>query len=705
MEEDAPINAIFQHRKYMLTVSGNGEHVRKWQATDGQLLWDTSFSGAHTGGDAEETPYGALIDGNAFVTVSPTEGELLVLLDGVVHVVSVTDGTELWSYSQSDKSGNIVHASFSEDGNEVNVMSVYTLNGMDHAGAAQLDVETGDVSNFEATLVEDSIGSIAVCQVPQEGRYSEPVLVMMNEGGTSVFLTSTSGHASVPVSDVFAQGASGVTTVSTLYISGEEAAPASSVQFQTGDGSRFVVRCEDGLGLSQVALDGALSGNNLLAMTKPLPSESSIAVMVSSDEKNGAVVVNTSPTGATNNDESPFKALQLQLEWDFLAHGSVEKVFAYVLDRKDGTFALRLLLISEVPQSTLMQPHSLHNTGSLYQAPCLCNYYTQYVKHTIVVSLCLCIPHIKFKLFKMPIPQDDAVTCMQTSADFGALRSMWVREEALARVEHVDAIDWSGEKDVLARIPSLPERLAMQVQGLQETVEDMVKFMSPLAQQLEGETVVSKDNIMFGFSKLILCLAENGKLFALDSSDGHLVWSRYSRKNNLEDSESVRVMITREKPFQDRAPEIAVVSRAGTSGMTITWLNAYTGETNNEVKFDGDVLSVAMLDEQFRDDTHRKLIGVTDAATKQFHILPQGSVSVDDMAVIKAGLKDKFFFHAMDKTTQTFKVNLVYTCLLGLFNSSFSMQSQNSINSEHRDMSCRAKLLVMLLSERWKCGP
>ncbi len=67
------------------------------------------------------------------MAVSPTEGELLVLVGSAVHVLSVADGTELWSYSLAttdpDKAGHVVHASFSADGNEVNVMSVYSLNG------------------------------------------------------------------------------------------------------------------------------------------------------------------------------------------------------------------------------------------------------------------------------------------------------------------------------------------------------------------------------------------------------------------------------------------------------------------------------------------------------------------------------------------------------------------------------------------------
>jgi hypothetical protein len=133
--------------------------------------------------------------------------------------------------------------------------------------------------------------------------------------------------------------------------------------------------------------------------------------------------------------------------------------------------------------------------------------------------------------------------------------------------------------------------------------------LSPLRQQQQqqaegGSAVVGSsrstttNNVMFGFSKLILCLAANGKLFALDSTDGHLVWTRYHRAKKsrataagaaVSDESSVRVVVTREKSFRDQAPEIAVIARSSsseTSTVVVTWVNAYTGDTILEGTFD-----------------------------------------------------------------------------------------------------------------------
>ncbi|KAL9653998.1 hypothetical protein ABK040_014207 [Willaertia magna] len=146
---------------------------------------------------------------------------------------------------------------------------------------------------------------------------------------------------------------------------------------------------------------------------------------------------------------------------------------------------------------------------------------------------------------------------------------LWTREESLASVDNIQFVDLpiSNTENTESSVQSMGERITLQI----EQVKDLINRLVSNIQQLLGEspnaktTSVSKSLVQdrFGFQKLIVVKTKSGKLFALHSVDGSVIWSLFP-KGLLEWSGnvSIRSYLTKKQQVKDDIkvrPEITLL--------------------------------------------------------------------------------------------------------------------------------------------------
>jgi hypothetical protein len=110
-----------------------------------------------------------------------------------------------------------------------------------------------------------------------------------------------------------------------------------------------------------------------------------------------------------------------------------------------------------------------------------------------------------------------------------------------------------------------------------------------------------KHNSGFGLSKLAIATTRSGKLCAISTLTGDIVWSKL-----LPQAAKSTVYVTRPRSVLGYSPEFALLtttsstsSGSGSDGATVSWYDALTGELNNDVQemvVRGAVSSVVPLD-------------------------------------------------------------------------------------------------------------
>ncbi|KAL0374979.1 UNVERIFIED_CONTAM: ER membrane protein complex subunit [Sesamum radiatum] len=211
---------------------------------------------------------------------------------------------------------------------------------------------------------------------------------------------------------------------------------------------------------------------------------------------------------------------------------------------------------------------------------------------------------------------------------------VWSREDGLASIIDVKASELPVEKDgvSVAKVEhSLFEWLKGHLLKLKGTLmiatpDDVVAIQKIRLQSSEKSKMTRDHN---GFRKLLIVLTRAGKVFALHTGDGRIVWSRLL--NSLRKSETCEnprgiSLHQWQDPHHhalDENPSVLVVGRCGynsDSAGVLSIVDTYTGEERNHI---GPIHSIAhIIPLQFTDSMEQRLHLLVDA-NRHAHLYPR----------------------------------------------------------------------------------
>lgn len=206
----------------------------------------------------------------------------------------------------------------------------------------------------------------------------------------------------------------------------------------------------------------------------------------------------------------------------------------------------------------------------------------------------------------------------------------WILEEGLASIQQAEWVtpEDPTEKVTLSKIPSFLEALAIQWKNTKGFVQNF--SLKSLVQSNEEKSH------FFGFKKLIIVMTTPGKLYALESETGSIVWSTFFKV-------PYKMLVTRDHPGLEAGPEIVLFHK---SSDTILWIDADTGHTLHSMK-SSDKQHVFMLPqhENHVDQavTSKRIIAIVND-NLDISIVPNDQASIDEVNAVA----DKVYFHIVD---------------------------------------------------------
>jgi hypothetical protein len=511
------IDKIIHHQKLFVVVSNKGRNVRVFNPNDGALLWESIVraDGNHEG-DA----------------VAADENGLAVIRGNSVHMLSYNTGEKLWSWSaksgvtlkqlQWDK-GRVLAIGESSNGKSSSLF----VGALDANGQVVGDAK--ESKETSGSIWDKSVVVTAPLDDASEGNalaYSTVVISLLEDGKTlSLWDLHKDKKAEVATSSI----AESVSSISSVAPS-TDGCGVPAVVLKTKSGAH-VVTYVDVKGASPTAkkVKEFSEGNRVFgAVASPAswPAENQQQLITTAAiGKDGAVLeifnaVNGEETAKGGTTKIPAVTTD--------SHGDAVSLFPQLFSKRDGSVGTRVLLTAQDHAAIMLQPG-----------------------------------------------REDKENKKDKSA------VLWLREEALASVTESAFVDYeaASEQDTSAtEIPSLDARLQLQVVQLIDTatsVTGLIEAISAKAQGIstsggDGDSAKTQD---FGLDKLILLMTAPGKLFALHTSSGRVVWSRLFQGYT-------KMMITRSKPsLGHKYPEVllpaAELSSDGTRQML--WVNGATG--------------------------------------------------------------------------------------------------------------------------------
>ncbi|KAG5182672.1 hypothetical protein JKP88DRAFT_348676 [Tribonema minus] len=247
------------------------------------------------------------------------------------------------------------------------------------------------------------------------------------------------------------------------------------------------------------------------------------------------------------------------------------------------------------------------------------------------------------------------------SSGDGALATAWVREEALASVESVDFVDHTVD-DVLKEhhIPTYRERLELHWAELKGAAERGVAFVKGGA----ATAAPAGPPAGFGLSKLAIAVTSSGKLCAISSVTGDIVWSKLLPPSG--GGVARRVVATRPRSVLGYAPEFALITADAEGGVELEWYDAVTGAASGApLRLAGGVASVVPLDVHDAEGRQASVVplDVHDAEGRQVLMLVDGQKRVTlapatrEVYASAAPLIPSLFHHTLgDEGLETFAV-------------------------------------------------
>ncbi|XP_058785171.1 uncharacterized protein LOC131660060 [Vicia villosa] len=217
---------------------------------------------------------------------------------------------------------------------------------------------------------------------------------------------------------------------------------------------------------------------------------------------------------------------------------------------------------------------------------------------------------------------------------------VWSREDGLASVVDVTTSELPVEKDgvSVAKVEqNLFEWLKGHVLKLKGTLmiaspEDKVAIQKLRLRSSEKSKMTRDHN---GFRKLLIVLTRAGKVFALHTGDGHVVWSTalHTLRKSEECEHPVGLNIYQwQVPHHhalDENPSILVVGRCGsslTAPTVLSFLDAYTGKELDSLNLAHTVARVIPL--PYTDSTEQRLHLIIDV-NKHAYLYPRTPEAIE----------------------------------------------------------------------------
>ncbi|KAG5244266.1 ER membrane protein complex [Salix suchowensis] len=211
---------------------------------------------------------------------------------------------------------------------------------------------------------------------------------------------------------------------------------------------------------------------------------------------------------------------------------------------------------------------------------------------------------------------------------------VWSREDGLASIIGVTTSELPVEKEgvSVAKVElNLFEWLKVKGSLMLASAEDVAAIQGMRLKSSEKSKMIRDHN---GFRKLLIVLTKSGKLFALHTGDGQIVWSLLL--NSLRQTEACKNP-TGINVFQwqvphhhamDENPSVLVVGRCGTGTDALgifSYIDTYTGKELKYFGLDHSVAQVIPL--PLTDSTEQRLHLLIDA-NGQAHLYPRAPEAV-----------------------------------------------------------------------------
>ncbi|CAN6456569.1 unnamed protein product [Victoria cruziana] len=232
---------------------------------------------------------------------------------------------------------------------------------------------------------------------------------------------------------------------------------------------------------------------------------------------------------------------------------------------------------------------------------------------------------------------------------------VWSREEGLASILDTTTSELPLEKGVsVAKVEeNLFEWLKGHMLKLKGTLmlaspEDIAVIQDMRLRNSEKSKMTRDHN---GFRKLIIVITRAGKVFALHSGDGRVVWSLLLpslRKTEACQSPSGFRIYNWQTPHHhamDTNPSILVVGSCGSDTSSLSFVDSYTGKEVKSLNLPYSTLQVIPL--SLTDSTEQRLHLVIDA-NKEAHLFPRSTDALNKFE----GERKNIYLYSVDKAKQ-----------------------------------------------------
>ncbi|KAJ3303622.1 hypothetical protein HDU76_005326, partial [Blyttiomyces sp. JEL0837] len=597
LEKNDPIQHMSVDSQSVITVSGTYEtHIRSWDAGSGFILWDYKL---HNIQDPSKIAAG----GADVVSVSVPGSaipDLIVLSAGHVTRLSGKLGSKVWQ-KKIEKGLNTKYHRLAVSGDLVCAAGVKKTGGVD-SGVLLHCLNLKDGTTTSET--PESTWNYFPRKFANKG--SEYFFVKAAEKGDSAFLVWNAAGASAPVmvQKLGDSTAYPIDVKSILQTTGSE---LLAVQMTPGS-SEFVVKSETESAVMRIV--NSSSG-----------PKATVAHRFQASKAN-EVSVFTSTVG----DKSNLVVARIRL------NPTSKHAVADLVD-----------LDSNAAVGSFNVPYNLEKSGLIQQIQ------LDTIQKTGTVA---------FRLFYV-----------SESGDMAMIKeneNIWVRDESIANVAGAVFVDlpesqlFSLDHDELNEplkqtdrsnpVARFIKRLTVHAEHLQEALTDLPttlsnrvnatlsKFTGSGAQAKNATSEITLFRDTFGFRKILLIASKNGRVHALETEKGRLVWSRWIKNLSIKDVHVVRETVVKYPPV------IALIGEQGTSN--IIWhLNALDGEDFKSQAIstfsliDGTQNQVIQL--PIEDPEEHLQILVTVDADLKIHVLPNSKAAKD----VFLAFSEKFYFY------------------------------------------------------------
>ncbi|KAM7277484.1 hypothetical protein ACFE04_019350 [Oxalis oulophora] len=233
---------------------------------------------------------------------------------------------------------------------------------------------------------------------------------------------------------------------------------------------------------------------------------------------------------------------------------------------------------------------------------------------------------------------------------------VWTREDGLASISDVTVSELPIEKEgvSVAKVEhSLFEWLKGHMLKLKGTLmlaspEDVVAIQEMRLKSSEKSKMTRDHN---GFRKLLIVTTTAGKIYALHTGDGHVVWSHLLhslRKSEACEQPTGFNVYQWQVPHHhamDENPSVLVVGRCGPSSkakVVLSFIDTYMGKELSNINLDHSLVEVIPL--PFTDSTEQRLHLLMDAE-KRAHLYPRTS---EALGIFQRQLSNVYWYSVQD---------------------------------------------------------